>query len=143
MKAAMMAPVKKGAQQDCQDQQSRAQSDHAIGHAGGEAVFDNQGGQARNHQQQRQAVESVMAVVTMMMAVVAMPVMMVFMAMMSKAAPSGMAALIAGFVEREFITHPNIKFAHSISLAATRIGRTENIIIKSSNSKSYHQIIII
>jgi hypothetical protein len=31
------------------------------------------------------------------------------------------AALIAGFVEREFIAHPDIYFAHSVSFVCGRI----------------------
>jgi hypothetical protein len=53
---------------------------------------------------------TVMAKAMMVMAVmmmVAVPVM---------AAMPGAAFFIAGFIERKFIAHPNIYFAHSVSL---------------------------
>jgi hypothetical protein len=60
---------------------------------------------------------SVMHVMTM----VAMPVAM----------PASMAvAVAAAFLEREFVTHPDIKFAHKSPWVCTTItGRKENIIM--------------
>jgi hypothetical protein len=115
----MMTPVKHGTQQRRQDQQARAQSDHAIRHAGGEAVFHDQGDNARNHQQQGQAADAVAAAM-MTEVMVVRPVMMVSVAV---TAMSFAAALVAGFVEREFVAHPNINFAHFVSLCAAGFGR--------------------
>jgi hypothetical protein len=57
------------------------------------------------------------------MTVVVMVAMVVMMPMAVTAAVSVAAIVVTGLVEREFIAHPNIKFAHSISLFATGFGR--------------------
>jgi hypothetical protein len=117
----MMTPVKHGTQQRRQDQQARAQSDHAIGHVCGEAVFHDQGNHARDHQQQGQAADAVAAAMMPVMMPMMMPVMMMVSVPMTTV--SFAAALVAGFVERKFIAHPNINFAHSVSLFAAGFGR--------------------
>jgi uncharacterized membrane protein YqaE (UPF0057 family) len=58
--------------------------------------------------------------------------------------PGAAVFLRTGFVQREFIAHADIYFAHSIfpKIAATS-GRRKNIIINSSNINTTHQKIII
>jgi len=75
-------------------------------------VLHDQGCQARDQQQGRDAsqdMRSVMMIVVVatvhVMAMVAMPAMV--------AAP---VAMVGAFVEREFVAHADIKFAHSIFL---------------------------
>jgi hypothetical protein len=136
----MMTPVKHGAQQRRQDQQGHAQPDHAIGHVGGQAVLHDQGDKPPDHQQRGQAGETAM---TMAVAVVMVPMVMITVVMMVSVAAMAAPAMLAAFIEREFIAHPNIYFAHSISLYATGLAAEENIINISSYFKLYHQIIII
>jgi hypothetical protein len=64
-----------------------------------------------------------------MMMVAVMPVMVVV--AMAAVMPASMAvAVIAAFLEREFVTHADIKFAHkSPWVCAARRGRKENIIM--------------
>jgi hypothetical protein len=62
-----------------------------------------------------------------------MAVFMVAVVMMSMTVVAAAPAVaIVGFVERELIAHPNIKFAHSISLFAAGLAAEENIINNSS-----------
>jgi hypothetical protein len=118
----MMAPVKDGVQQRSQNQQSRAQPDHAIGHIGGKTMFHDQRDHACDYQQHGQTAEPVMA---MAMAVVFMVALMMVCVRVVAAMPvaSAPAIVVVGFIEREFIAHPNIKFAHSISLFTAGFGR--------------------
>jgi hypothetical protein len=98
-------------------------------------VFHDQADNARNDQQQRQAVETMTAaVMAKAMMVVAVPVM---------AAMPAAAFFIAGFVERKFIAHPDIQFAHSVSFWRPDLAAKENIINNSSYFKLTHQIIVI
>ena len=119
----MMAPVKDGVQQRSQNQQSRAQPDHAIGHIGGKTMFHDQCDHACDYQQHGQPTEPVMAM-AMAVAVFKVAVMMVCVRVVA-ATPvaSATAIIIVGFIEREFIAHPNIKFAHSISLFTAGFSR--------------------
>jgi hypothetical protein len=80
------------------------------------------------------------------MVVAAMHVVVVMAVAMMTAVPS--AAVIAAFVQREFVAHRDINFTHSVSIKARKSGRPksaagEKIIIKSSNVNIFHQIIII
>jgi hypothetical protein len=79
-------------------------------------MFHDQGDHASDHQQQGQAADTVAMAVVAMVAMVMMPVAVM-------AAVSVAAVVIAGFVEREFIAHPNIKLTHSVSLFAAEFGR--------------------
>jgi hypothetical protein len=93
-----------------------------------------------DHQQEGQPAETMMAMVMMTVTVVAMMVAPVPGTLLFP----GMAALVrTAFVQREFIAHADIDFAHSIfpKIAATS-DRRKNIIIKSSNINTTHQKII-
>jgi hypothetical protein len=65
------------------------------------------------------------------MMVAVMPVMVVVAMAMAAAMPASMAvAVIAAFLEREFVTHADIKFAHkSPWVCAVLNDRKENIIM--------------
>jgi hypothetical protein len=72
----------------------------------------------------------------------------VLMAMAAVAAMPLLESLAARFrlpfLERKFLAHADTQFAHQVSLVVRdQFDRTETIIIKSSNIKQYHQIIII
>jgi hypothetical protein len=111
-------------------------SDHAQCHIARELMLHDQRHGAREHQQKGQPAEAMVAV--MIVAV---------MAPMPGAAFlfPGVAVLVrAAFVQRKFIAHTDIEFAHSIFLKnATFNGRRKDIIIKSSNINMTHQKIII
>jgi hypothetical protein len=58
--------------------------------------------------------------------------------------PSWAALLRLAFFERKFVAHTDIKFTHVIPCVRYGpFGRNESIIMKSSNIKYTHQIIII
>jgi hypothetical protein len=129
----MMTPMQRGHGHDAQG----AQPNHAISRFGREFMFDDQGRQARDQQQGRDAAKAVRTVVMIVMvAVMHVMVMPPMMAMLP--------AVAVVFVERKFIAHANSKFAHkSPCFCAATIGRKENIIIQSSKVNHSHQIIII
>jgi hypothetical protein len=105
--AAMMAPV--GREQD--RDHGQAGCDHAVCGFGRQLVFDDQRGKTGDHQQYGEAANS-MATVVMMVA--AMHV--VVMGMMATVTVLSSAALFAAFVERKFVAHTDIKFAHKSPL---------------------------
>ena len=94
-------------------------------------MLHDQGNGACDHQQEGQPAETVMAVVMVAVMVTAMVMAPVPGAFLFP----GVAVLFrTAFVQREFIAHTDIDFAHSIfpEIAATS-DRRKNIIIKSSN----------
>jgi hypothetical protein len=109
--------------------------DHAIGGLGRQLVFHDQRGktgQDQQHGETANAMAAVMMAHVMVMEVVA-PVVV----------PS-MAGLIAPFVERKFLAHADINFAHKSPLVFHGLNdRKENIIMQSSKVNHTHQIIII
>src|ERR1700733_677526 len=134
-----MAPMPQRVQYKHDCHQADTGSDHAQRHLARELMLHDQRHGAREHQQKGQPAEAMAVVMTMM--VVAM-----VMAPMPGAAFlfPGVAVLVrTAFVQRKFIAHTNIEFAHSIFLKnATFTGRRKNIIIKSSNINMTHQKII-
>jgi hypothetical protein len=122
--------------------QANTGADHAQRHVARELMFHQQGHGARDHQQKCQPAETMMTVmvaVVMMVAPVMMPVTAsVFVS------PGGAALFRTGFVQREFIAHTDIDFAHSFFLiVAASTGRALKIIIQSSKVNHTHQKIII
>jgi hypothetical protein len=108
--------------------------DHAIGGLGRQLVLHDQRGKAGQDQQHG---ETANAMAAMMMAVMAHVMVMEVVAAVT--VPS-MAGLIAPFVERKFLAHADINFAHKSPLVLRpRWTDKENIIMKSFT----HQIIII
>jgi hypothetical protein len=129
----MMAPMQRGHGPDTRN----AQADHAIGSFGGKFMLNDQGGQARDQQQERNAAKAVRTVMMMVavMHVMAMPAVM---------SASMSVAAVAAFLEREFAAYTDIKFAHKSPWVCTAItDRKESIIIQSSKINHIHQIIII
>jgi len=116
----MMPPMQRSHGRDT----GNAQPDHAIGGFGRKPVLHDQGRQTRDQQQGRDAAQH-------MRTVMMMPAMMQVVAMMTM--PAVMAAPVAvvgAFVEREFVAHADIEFAHkSPCVCAAAIGRKENIIM--------------
>jgi hypothetical protein len=116
----MMAPMQRGHDHDTGD----AQSDHAEGGFGRKFVLHNQGRQTRDQQQGRDTAENMRAVMVMMATAMHVVAMMV----VTMPAPvAAFMAVVGAFVEREFIAHADIKFAHKSpwirrpQLAARRI----------------------
>jgi hypothetical protein len=105
-------------------------------------MLHDQGDDARDHQQQRQAAEAVAAAV-MAVAKARMMAMAVMMMVPMPMSPVAAVFRVAGFVERKFVSDPDIYFAHSVSLLAAGMAAEENIIKNSSHFKLIHQIIII
>jgi hypothetical protein len=82
-------------------------------------MLHDQGDHARDHQQERQAADAVAA--TAMTVVEAVLVVMAVVMTVAVAMTTVSFAVALGFVEREFIAHPDIYFAHSVSFVCDRI----------------------
>jgi hypothetical protein len=94
----------------------------------------------RDHQQEGQPAEAMVA----MMAVMVVPMMMVPVPATAFFFPGVAVFPRTAFVQREFIAHADIYFAHAIfPKFAISADRRKNIIIKSSNINTTHQKIII
>jgi hypothetical protein len=126
----MMAPMQRSQARDARN----TQRDHAIGGFGGQLVLHDQGRQAGDQQQRCDTAQAVRTVVMMMgmlvVAVMAMTVMPPVMAI-------SVAVAVAAFIEREFVAHTDIKFAHSVSLVFAAQNRPQgeyhHAIIKSQS----------
>jgi hypothetical protein len=133
-----MAPMPQRVKYKHDCHQADTGSDHAQCHIARELMLHDQRHGAREHQQEGQPAEAMVAVAMMVVAMVMAP--------MPGAAFlfPGVAVLVrTAFVQRKFIAHTDIEFAHSIFLKnATFNGRRKNIIIKSSNINMTHQKII-
>ncbi|MBA2589067.1 MAG: hypothetical protein H0U98_10640 [Alphaproteobacteria bacterium] len=104
--------------------------DHAIGGLGRQLMLHDQRGKTGQDQQHGETAN-------------AMPAVMAHVMVMKVVAPvtvPSMAGLIAPFVEREFLAHADINFAHmSPCCCAAKTGRKENIIMQSS--KVNHMVV--
>jgi len=88
-------------------------------------------------QEQRKVQKPAPVMVEMMVTTVSVPAMSV-----PVTAPAALFGL--AFFERKFVAHADIKFTHVIPYVSYGpFGRTESIIMESSNIKYNHQIIII
>jgi hypothetical protein len=116
--------------------------DHAQRYFACELMLDDQGDGAGNHQQECQPAKAVVAVA---MAAVMVVVAVVMMApAMGTVSFSQGAAVIPGFIQREFVTYADIDLAHLIFLIITTICVCgKHIIIKSSKVNHTHQKLII
>jgi hypothetical protein len=131
-----MAPMPQRVKYKHDCHQADTGSDHAQRHIARELMLNDQGHSAREHQQKGQPAEAMVAVVMVAMVMAPMPSAAFLL--------PGVAVLVrTAFVQRKFIAHTDIEFAHSIFLEnATFNGRGKNIIIKSSNINMTHQKII-
>jgi hypothetical protein len=100
-------------------------------------VLHNQGRKTGDHQQDGETAKPVPA---MMVVMAAVRVVVVHAVVMTAAMAVCRAAIFAAFIEREFVAHTNIEFAHkSPCNGAAFNDRKENIITKSS--KVNHMIV--
>jgi hypothetical protein len=131
----MMMPM----QRDHGHESCGAQRDQAIGGFNRQLVLHDQRGETGDQQQGRQAPQAMRPVMVMKM-VMAMMAAVVMTSAMSPAP----AVRHGAFIEREFIAHADIKFAHrSPCCCAASWTAQENIITQSSKVNHCHQKIII
>jgi len=134
-----MAPVPKRMRRKHQHPQTNPCPDHGKRYLARELMLNDQGDGAGNHQQECQPAKAVVAAVMMMVVAVVTVVPAVGAVFFSQG-----AAVIPGFIQREFVADADIDFAHLVFLIVTAIcGCRKKIIIKSSNVNTCHQKIII
>jgi len=124
-----MAPMPKRMKRKHQHPQTNPRSDHGQRYLARELMLNDQGDGAGNHQQECQPAKAVVAAAIMMVVAVVTVVPAVGAVFFSQG-----AAVIPGFIQREFVANADIDFAHLVFLIVTAIcGCRKKIIIKSSN----------
>jgi hypothetical protein len=124
---AMVAPMEREHQRN----HGQAGGDHAVGGLGRQPVFRDQRGEAGDHQQHGETAEAVAAVM-----MVVSVVHVVVMAMMAAVSAMPAAAVFMPFVERKFVAHTDIKFAHKSPLVLRGLDGPTRRISSHNHQKS-------
>jgi hypothetical protein len=149
----MPAAMRPKARAKCQHDHDRGKGQNCVRGEGREFAGTDQRRNSHDGHEQRQTAKAAAAVVVaMVMKCVAVPVSVLISVVMPVTVPvtvpmmAPSPAMLFGlaFFERKFVAHTDINFTHVIPYVSYGpIGRNESIIMKSSNIKYSHQIIII